>query len=81
MKVCSNGPGNLTKMAAMPIYGKNLLEAFFSKTSRPMTFSLGIQHQGLEPYKLYSNDDPGLTLIYFTARSTLLLDAFIFENT
>ena len=23
MKVCSNGPGHLTKMAAMPIYGKN----------------------------------------------------------
>ena len=26
MKVCSNGPGHMTKMAAMPIYGKkNLL--------------------------------------------------------
>ena len=24
MKVCSNGPGNMTKMATMPIYGKNL---------------------------------------------------------
>ena len=24
-KVCSNGPGHMTKMAAMPIYGKNLL--------------------------------------------------------
>ena len=24
MKVCSNGPGNMTKIAAMPIYGKNL---------------------------------------------------------
>ena len=23
-KVCSNGPGNMTKMAAMPIYGKNV---------------------------------------------------------
>ena len=23
-KVCSNGPGHITKMAAMPIYGKNL---------------------------------------------------------
>ena len=22
--VCSNGPGQMTKMAAMPIYGKNL---------------------------------------------------------
>ena len=24
-KVCSNGPGHMTKMAAMPIYDKNLL--------------------------------------------------------
>ena len=23
-KVCSNGPGHMTKIAAMPIYGKNL---------------------------------------------------------
>ena len=23
-KVCSNGPGHMTKMAAMPIYGKNI---------------------------------------------------------
>ena len=23
-KVCSNGPGHITKIAAMPIYGKNL---------------------------------------------------------
>ena len=23
-KVCSNGPGHMTKMAAMPIYGKKL---------------------------------------------------------
>ena len=23
-KVCSNGPGHMTKMAAMPIYGKDL---------------------------------------------------------
>ena len=23
-KVCSNGPGHMTKVAALPIYGKNL---------------------------------------------------------
>ena len=27
MKICSNGPGHMTKMAAMPIYGKNLKTA------------------------------------------------------
>ena len=27
MKVCSNGPGHMTKMAATPIYGKNPLKS------------------------------------------------------
>ena len=30
-KVCSNGPGHMTKMAAMPIYGKNLKKSSLSK--------------------------------------------------
>ena len=28
-KVCSNGPGRMTRMAAMPIYGKNLKKSSF----------------------------------------------------
>ena len=28
-KVYSNGPGHMTKMAAMPIYGKNLKKSSF----------------------------------------------------
>ena len=39
---CSNGPGHMTKMAAMPIYGKNPLKVFFSRTRRPMTSGLGM---------------------------------------
>ena len=27
MEVCSNVPGHMTKMAAMPIYGKNPLKS------------------------------------------------------
>ena len=27
-KVCSNGPGHMTKMAAMPIYDKNIKDTF-----------------------------------------------------
>ena len=42
MKVCSNGPGHMTKMAAMPIYGKNPLKIFFSRTRRPLTLGLGM---------------------------------------
>ena len=42
MKVCSNGPVHMTKMAAMPIYGKNPLKIFFSRARRPMTLGLGM---------------------------------------
>ena len=31
--------------------------------------SVGTLHWGLKLYKVYINDDPGLTLTYFTARS------------
>ena len=67
-KVCSNVPGHMTKMAAMAIYGKNL-KKHFSGTKRPMTFNLGMHHRVLEYYQVCSNDDPGLTLTYFTAKS------------
>ena len=41
-KVCSNGPGHMTEMAAMLIYGKNPLKTFFSKTRSLMTLGLGM---------------------------------------
>ena len=34
-KVYINGPGHMTKMAAMPIYGKNPSKIFFSRTGGP----------------------------------------------
>ena len=37
-KVYSNGPGHMTRIAAMPIYGK----IFFSGTKRPMTLKVGM---------------------------------------
>ena len=42
-----------------------------------MILKLGMQHQTHELYKLYINDDPGLTLTYFTARSNWV--AYTFE--
>ena len=82
MKVCSNGPGHITNMAIMPIYGKNLKEIFFSGTKQPMTLKVGMQHRVLKYmyYQVYSNDDPGLTLIYFIARSNLVPYAFVWEK-
>ena len=76
-KVYINGPGHMTKMAAMPIYGKKPLKIFFSRTRSPMILKLGMKHRGLKPYKVYINDDPGLTLTYFTSRSNW--DACTFE--
>ena len=34
-----------------------------------MILKLGMYHWVLKLYKIYINDDPGLTLTYFTARS------------
>ena len=70
----------MTKMAAMPIYGKNLKKIFFSGTKRSMTLKLGMQHWVLEYYQICSNDDPGLTLTYFTARLNLVPYAFVWEK-
>ena len=44
-KVCSGGLGHMTKMAAMPINGKNTLK-IFSGTKGRMTLGLGMQHSG-----------------------------------
>ena len=67
----------MIKMVAMPIYGKNLKKNFFSGTRRPMTLNLGMHHLVLEYYQVCSNDDPGLTLTYLTARSNLVPYAFV----
>ena len=45
-----------------------------------MTLKVCMQHHVLEYYQLCSNDDPGLTLIYFMARSNLVPYAFVWEN-
>ena len=70
----------LTKMAAMPIYSKNLKKIFFAGTKRPMFLKLGMQHWVLEYNQVCSNDDPGLFLAYFTARSNLVPYAFVWEK-
>ena len=68
-KVCSQHLGHMTKMAATPIYGKNPSKIFFSRTGGPIFSKLGMKHRGLLPIIVCSNDDPGVTLTYFTERS------------
>ena len=45
-----------------------------------MTLKLGMHYWTLEYYQICSNDDPGLTLTYFTARSNMVLYAFVREK-
>ena len=45
-----------------------------------MTLKVGIQHWVLKYYQICSNDDPGLTLTYFTARSNLVSYAFVWQK-
>ena len=66
MKVCSGHLFHMTKMAATPIYGKNPSKIFFYG---PISTKLGMQDRGLLPIIVCSNDDPGVTLTYFMARS------------
>ena len=70
----------MTHMAAMPIYGKKLKIIIFSGTKRLMTLKFGMQHWVLKYYQVFSSDDPGMTLTYFTARSNLVHYAFVWEK-
>ena len=64
-RIYINRLSHMTKMAAMSIYCKTLKNLHQNQNS----YDLGIQHRGLELYKVYINNYPGLTLTYFTARS------------
>ena len=46
-----------------------------------MIFKLGKYHWGLKLYKMYINDDPGLTLTYFTTRSNWVACTFEWRKT
>ena len=45
-----------------------------------MTLKLGFQHWVLKYYQICSNNDPGLTLTYFTARSIFFPYTFEWEK-
>ena len=69
LNVYINNPGHTTKMAAMPIYGKNASK-IFSGTAGSISTKLGRGHLVLEYFNVYINHDPVLILTYFMARST-----------
>ena len=67
-------------MAATPIYGKNPSKFVFSGTNGRISTNLGMLDWGLLPIIVCSNDDPGVTLTYFTARINLVTLAFSVEK-
>ena len=69
MKINEHEAGHLTKVAVMPIYDINPLKIFFPGTSGTILMKLGTKHRRLKLIIFCSNDNPGLTLIYFTAWS------------
>ena len=68
-----NGAGHMTKMAAMPIYGKNLKQNLLLQN--PKVDDLETWYAALGTRVL-----SGLTLTYFTAKSNLVPYAFVWEK-
>ena len=68
---CSLSLGHLTKMAPMPIYGKNPLKIFLSRTKKHGTLKLDIWCLWHKAYQVCSNDDPKLTIDLFNRKVKL----------
>ena len=68
--------GHMTKIAAMPIYGKNPSKIFFSETNGLISMKLGVKHRWLVYYIVYINHDHVMTMTQFMARSTWVVHAF-----
>ena len=75
MKIHQHFAGHITKMAAMPIYGKNTLKISFPGTTVQILMKLCMKHQRPKPIIICTNYDPGLTLTYFTHTCDIISDA------
>ena len=76
MKIHQHNAGHMTKMAAMPKYGK-YFKILFPGTTGPILMKLCMKYQIPKPFIICANYDPGLTLTYFTARSNLQLRLYM----
>ena len=80
MKIYQHFAGQMTKMAAMPIYVKSTLKIIFPGTTGQILMKLCMKHQRPKPFIICANYDPGLTLTYFIAMSNFATLAFTWEN-
>ena len=70
-KVYINGQGHMTKMAAMAINRKKSLKIFCLQNQRANDFETWCKASVTRALQsFFINYDPGMTLTYFTARST-----------
>ena len=69
LKIYSNEPASLNKMAVMPIYGETL--KIFPSTNEALRLNLGIQHRGLKVYQVCQNDETRMTFDLFMVWSNL----------
>ena len=60
-------------MDAVPIYDANPSKSSSPGPTGHFPQNFGMLHRGLLPIIVCSNDDPGVTLTYFTARFNLVL--------
>ena len=71
MKIHLHNAGHMTKMAAMPIYGKNTLEIFFPGTTGLILMKLAMNHQRPKPIIVFSSPEPkahGELIVYQSSR-------------
>ena len=78
-KVCSNGSGHMTKIAAMSIYSKNFKNLLL-RNQKAGDLETWHAASGARVLPSLFKYDPELTLIYFTADSNLVPYAFVWEK-
>ena len=64
MKIHQHNAGHMSKIAAMPIYGKNIFKIFFPGTTWLILVKLFMKHQRPKPFIFCSNYDSGLNLTF-----------------
>ena len=70
--------GKYEALQSISVFPKNLINSVIQEQEGKILFIIRY-HRVLEYYQVCSNDDPGLTLTYFMARSDLVPYVFVWE--
>ena len=61
--------GHMTEWPPCPYMVKKTSKTFLCGTGGPISKKLGMKHRWIKHYNVYINNDPVVTLTYFTTRS------------